>query len=558
MSRKPHRQQRVLFEETLEEKVIRSPHAARFFLYISKYLYVPFFEEKDQGTPPYDRETMVALILFGFYKGNFSAQSIIGMNKDSIGANWLLKGMTIPSYKTVDRIIKQILDNIGLIFMQVIDLCNLFNLIDGERYFIDGTKTRANASKHKAMSYKYLCGKLDTGEEEINNLMQEIIGYIDEYEDLNDEEIKEIIISSAKSIYQEAKSMHQKELMAKQEVIFGGQQPPLSVKQNITEVNPDQLKLLELIDSENDDQTQKTLEDIGHKLSRQETMSKAKDDLETAWKKDNGNKPIPDKQQINFTDPESQIMVTKHHGIQQCFNNFAMVDQKTNIIVGAYTSNSPNDKQALIPTIENARNYVNVDGVEIGVDAGFFSADNIRYAEDNNIDLYISIPQAESSYAKDKFNYDEEEDIYLCPEDNILTPPDRPKEGAKSRVYKTDKCLDCPSQSDCTKAKDGIRKIVRDLEDDPLREKAEIKANTETGKEILSQRKTVSEPVWGNMKNRDGLVQLHYRGLDKAGQEFILRCIMHDLRKVFKVFENNPEARDKIENMGANTCQGVA
>ena len=85
-----------------------------------------------------------------------------------------------------------------------------------------------------------------------------------------------------------------------------------------------------------------------------------------------------------------------------------------------------------------------------------------------------------------------------------------------------------------------------------------MKANTDLGKEILSQRKAVSEPVWGNMQNRDGLVQLHHRGLDKASKEFILRCLMHNLRKVYKAYENNPEARTQIENLEANSCQGVA
>jgi len=377
------------------------------------------------------------------------------------------------------------------------------------------------------MSYKYLCNKLENNEVDINNLIEEFVGYFDEYKDYDDKELEEMIKSAANSIYQEAKSLHQKQLKARQEAIFNGQKPLSIEKNNIKkaiEVNPDQLKLFELIDSEKINQVQETIEDIGHRSSRQKTMSKAKNDLETAWKKEHGDKPIPDKEQINFTDPESQIMVTKHNGVQQCYNNFAVVDQKTYIIVGAYTANSPNDKQALIPAIENAKKNIELEGVELGADAGFYSANNIKYADKNNIDLYVSIPEAKSSFAKDKFEYDEERDIYLCPKDNELTPPERKKEGAKTRTYQTDKCLECPCQNDCTRAKDGIRKIVRDLEDDPVRKTAKIKANTDLGKEILSQRKAVSEPVWGNMQSRDGLAQLHHRGLDKASKEFILRC----------------------------------
>jgi hypothetical protein len=63
-------------------------------------------------------------------------------------------------------------------------------------------------------------------------------------------------------------------------------------------------------------------------------MEDAKSELEDKWKTANGNKKIPETQQINFTDSDSCIMVTKHHGVQQCYNNFAVVDNKANIILG--------------------------------------------------------------------------------------------------------------------------------------------------------------------------------------------------------------------------------
>jgi hypothetical protein len=296
--------------------------------------------------------------------------------------------------------------------------------------------------------------------------------------------------------------------------------------------------------------------DIGFKDSRQQNMEEAKDELEECWQEENGNKPIPDKEQINFTDPESSIMVTKHNGVQQCYNNFAVVDDKASIIVGTYTTNSTNDKQAFIPTIEDAQQYIGpFQGVIVGADTGFYSASNIKYGIENGIDLYISEPEAKSDYAKDKFEYDKENDVYICPEGEVLKPPAHMHKDAQTHTYKTSACLHCPSQNKCTRAQDGIRKIIRDMEKDELRELASEKAATDLGKEVLSQRKSVSEPVWGNMQNRDGLIQLHYRGLEKAGKEFKLRCVMHDLRKLLKVFVNNSQARDEITHMGEYPSQ---
>ena len=140
------------------------------------------------------------------------------------------------------------------------------------------------------------------------------------------------------------------------------------------------------------------------------------------------------------------------------------------------------------------------EGITIGADAGFFSATNIEYSIKNNIEFFVSFPIADSSYAKDKFIYDTENDQYICPEDKILRPGKNARKGTKTTVYKTKSCLNCSSQSKCTKAKDGIRKIVRENEEDKLREFAKEKALKPEGREILRMRKSVPEPAWGNMK----------------------------------------------------------
>ena len=191
--RSPHRNQIALLPELVKQRVENKPHAARFFLYIANILYIPFYQTEIQGTPPYDRPTLVALILYGLYKGNFSADKIIDMSEDSIGATWILGNMSLPSAKTFRRVINDLLEHIDLIFYQVIKLCDAFDLIGKERLFIDGTKTKANASKHKAMSYKYLCDKIDKTETKIEDLMKKIITCVTDQKDMNDEELIELI-----------------------------------------------------------------------------------------------------------------------------------------------------------------------------------------------------------------------------------------------------------------------------------------------------------------------------------------------------------------------------
>jgi len=559
MSRRPHRNNIVLFPELVRNRVENKPHAARFFLYIANILYIPFYKTKIEGTTPYHRPTLVALIFYGFFKGHISADDIIDMAEDSIGATWILGGMSIPSYKTVDRVIDDILDNIDLIFMQIIQLCQAFNLIGGERTFIDGTKTKANASKHKAMSHGYLNKKINNTKEKIQDSFQEIMEYMNVHKNLSDEELFDLVVNESKEIHKKAQAIHRKRLKLRRKSIFNGQNPGEIKNSEFDSVPEEQLQIFEFIDSDETEEIKKTMDTIGYQASRLETMKEGKENLEKKYKKENEDQEIPEDKQINFTDPESSIMVTKHNGIKQCYNNFGLVDDKAHIIVGTYTSNDSNDKKGLIPTVEDTiKNLGNLKGIELGSDSGFYSAENIRYCKEKQIDYYTSIPEAKSSFAKDKFQYNEKKDTYLCPENQELFPPENPREGSKTRRYKTDKCIECESQNDCTKAKDGIRKIIRNLNDDPIREQATEKAKTEKGTEILAQRKSVPEPVWGNMQKQDGLIQLHYRGLDKASKEFKLRCAMHNLRKLFKVFVNNPKARIEIENMGLYPSQAVS
>ncbi|QKY68436.1 transposase [Lentibacillus sp. CBA3610] len=64
-----------------------------------------------------------------------------------------------------------------------------------------------------------------------------------------------------------------------------------------------------------------------------------------------------------------------------------------------------------------------------------------------------------------------------------------------------------------------------------FREKRKAKADSEKGKEILKQRKSVPEPVWGNIQVQDEWKQMHGRGMDNASREFKLHCVMHNIRK---------------------------
>jgi len=441
----------------------------------------------------------------------------------------------MPSYKTVERVINSLLDEIDNFFIQILLICEELSLIGKERMYIDGVKIKANASKHKAMSYGHLTKKIKNGKNELELLFTELKGSIDGFEDLMDEDMEKMINKEAKKVHNILQKNHQKALDIRDKQVFT---IDLEEAKEVNEIDYNELnaksKILKNTSQEKYDETMETLNNIAFIKNRVKRMEDAKAELESKWKEENGDKKIPEKKQINFTDSDSGIMVTKHHGVQQCYNHFALVDDKAHIILGTHTSNNSSDQLGLIPTIENTEKlYGSLEGFQLGSDAGFFSANNILYTKGKDIDFYASYPEASSTYAKDKFKYDNSTDTYTCPEGHILTMQKQLKDD-KIQQYSNEKaCAFCPNSSNCTKATDGIRKIERDMENDRIREEAKEKANSEDDREILRLRKSIPEPVWGNIQIQDGLTQMHFRGLEKASLEFKLHSVMHNISPTF-------------------------
>lgn len=560
VKRRPdHDNQIVFFQELLQERIEQKPHAARFFSYLVDELELTYYAPLSMGAPPYARRTLTAIILYAMYHGHYAAQKIHKFAEDSIGAQWILSGMSMPGYKTIERTIDALLDEVDSLFFQIISICKRLSLIGLERMYIDGTKIKANASKHKAMSYEHLIKNINRQTNAMEVLYESVKPYIDEVEQMSDDRLKACIHEQAQRVNNILRKQHQKQLQDKEQRVFNLDFKETGKNKGVDE---ETLKatstLLNDIPTESFEQTVDILNDIAFTHDRLHTMEQAKTTLEEKWKEEHGNKKIPAKKQINFTDAESSIMITKHNGVQQCYNHFAWVDDKAHVILGTHTSNNSSDQFGLEPTLEHAESMCgSLKGVQAGADAGFFSARNIAYMEGKEIDFYVSYPVAKHQFAKNKFVYDSKSDTYTCPEGFILEHQKFKKLGKIGEYSNQEACLSCSLSAQCTKAKDGIRKIEREIENDPIREEAKIKSDSEKGKEILKLRKSVPEPVWGNIQVQDGWRQMHGRGKDNASREFKLHCVMHNIRKVLKVYFNSLSYQETVhskENLYKDTA----
>jgi hypothetical protein len=242
------------------------------------------------------------------------------------------------------------LESLAGLFVQVLQLCRKAGLVKLGHVALDGTKIRANASKHKAMSYSRMEKSMAQLESEVKQLLAEAQA-MDRDEDarlgkgIREDELPEELRFKQSRLrrIKEAKEALEREALQQAQQKYSDYE---------------------------DDQT-------SHRGRPPKTPA---------------DKPKP-KAQRNFTDPDSRIMkdgATK--SFEQCYNGQVAVDGSGHqIIVAALLTQHTNDKQELQPLIEETK--ANLDGAKpkrVSADSGYYSDDNINSLTEEKIDSYIA------------------------------------------------------------------------------------------------------------------------------------------------------------------------
>lgn len=245
-----------------------------------------------------------------------------------------------------------------------------------------------------------------------------------------------------------------------------------------------------------------------------------------------------DKEKINATDPDAVFMKTKN-GIKTSYNAQTSVDETAQIVVAAEVTNDSNDRDQLLPMINQTEQNTNGSIDILSADAGYSSAKNLGKLEPLDIDAYIpdDIYQGRrrgkkaSPFDKDKFIYDESADVFTCPEGKILEFWQiKQDKCAEYRVYRCKECKKCLHYGECTASKRG-RTIWRMVADERIKA-MRSKLDSDAGKRIYGKRKHIVEPVFGHIKLVIGFTGFLLRGLEKVNGEFKLVAIAHNLKKI--------------------------
>ena len=284
-------------------------------------------------------------------------------------------------------------------------------------------------------------------------------------------------------------------------------------------------------------------EDLKFKQDRLAKIKAAKKALEQREEQLNPGKVIDDKKQISFADTEARIM-GKKGSFDYAYNAQISVDADLQIIVGQHISQNANDKQEVEPALQALKDTTDRLPEKLSADNGYGSGDNLQALEQSGIDAYIATDKGEKTHkialdsserklVKADFDYREADNTFTCPEGQVLTMKRESQDG--SRVYQgsSEVCADCPLHSRCCQSAKGEARTITTDDKEPLRQQMNSKMATEAAKVVYGKRKTIVEPVFGQIKN-NGFRGFSVRGKEKVAGEFSMVCAAHNFKKIAK------------------------
>lgn len=297
---------------------------------------------EERGSPPYHPAMMTALLLYAYTQGVYSSRRIARACEQRLDF-MTVTAMQRPDFRTISDFRKRHLAALGELFVQVLGLCRQAGLVHLGHVALDGTKVRAHASKHKAMSYSRM------------------------------KQAERHLESTVKGWLRQAAAVDRREDQA------------LGVTQRGDEM-PDWIA-----------SKQKRLEKIREAKAALEAEAQAAEPSDDDAPQPRRGRPrkrprgVPkDEAQRNFTDPESRIMKTAE-GFQQCYNAQAAVDGGHQIIVARGVTQSATDRHQLAPRIDEIQADTGTLPRELSADSDYCSEANLERLEQRGIRGYVAL-----------------------------------------------------------------------------------------------------------------------------------------------------------------------
>jgi transposase len=385
------------------------------------------YEKEERGQPPYHPRMMTKVLVYGYCVGVFSSRRIAKRLVEDVGFRVVAAGNQ-PDFRTLSDFRKLHLEALQGLFDQVLQISFEAGKIKLGRVALDGSKVKANASKHKAMSY----GRMP--------------------------EVQKRLREEVKALLQAAEAAD-----AEEDWRYGGERGDEEV---VAELARRESRLARIREAK------KTLE------------ARARAEAEKKGKPPETAKP-EEKDQYNFTDPESRIMKGAD-GFVQAYNAQIAVEEDYQLIVGQAVTQAANDKEQLPAMVETIAQQSGQAPEQVLADSG--------YCSEKVLETWERQPAGKQAI-----------DLYLATE--------RQKHGEPHAGCKRGRL---PK---------GATRVDR------MRRKLQTRA----GAAVYAARKGIVEPVFGQIKQVRGFRQFLLRGLAKVRGEWALVCLTHNILKLHRI-----------------------
>ena len=313
----------------------------------------------ERGQPPFDPTMMTALLLYSYCCGICSSRRIAKACRERVDFMSIV-GLDAPDFRTVSDFRRRHLKALGKLFGQILQLCEKAGLVKLGHVALDGTKIKANASKHKAMSYERM-------EKRAAELEAEVAKWLSAAEAAD----------------------------AAEDKLHGGDKTGEEMPDWIA----DKKRRAERIREAKAELEAEAKAAAEAKLKAEAEAQERRDARRKGGRKATPPSTEPDaKAQRNFTDPESRIMKSKD-GFVQAYNTQAAVDAEAQIIVAHDVTQSAGDCGQLIPMTDAIEINLGRKPEQLSADAGYCSEDNLEALENRNIDAYVATGRARDAVA---------------------------------------------------------------------------------------------------------------------------------------------------------------
>ena len=431
-----------------------------------------------RGERPYSPRMMTSLLLYAYATGTFSSRRIERATYEDVAFRVLAAGAH-PHWTTINTFRLQHHEALSALFLQVLRLCARAGLKTLGHVALDGTKVPANASKHKAMSH----GRM---KEEERRLSKEIAELMRKAQDVDAREDQEHGVS------QRGDELPA-ELQRRESRLQRIREAKAALEEEAKEARAADLRdRAEELRGKLDDRTlsqreKATAATLAKKAERraQKLSPKGPDDDDnegggaaTALPEhrvaNTADGAPQDKAQRNFTDPDSRIMV-RNGVFLQAFNAQAAASEDQ-IIVAHGLTNDPTDARHLRPMLERIAASCGALPKVLSADTGYLSDGNFTACAKRGVDAYIATHKSDAA--------------------RFESIPSTPALLTRWSMYN--------------------------------------KVSSPRGKRIYALRKTLIEPVFGQIKAAMGFRRFSLRGLGKAASEWGIVCLCHNLLKLFR------------------------